>query len=264
MAKEKKAKKDKKKGLKVINQIRQIYKYTYAEDKLLPWLLAGAFLLPVVVCVVIGLLLHWGWLTWILMLILVVMIGVLLFTMTLTNRADKVGYTKLEGKPGAAISVLGSINKAGYSFPETPVWIDPKTKDAIWRGTGYNGVYLLAEGNESRTRRPLERQKQAIKSVTAGSDIPIFSISIGTGEGQVRLKDLRKTVLKCKSYETIEHRFGFMDKIHPRHRFILTKDELDTLNGRLRTLQEKRGLGIPKGMDPTRPQHISRRAMRGR
>ncbi|WEV66467.1 DUF4191 family protein [Bifidobacterium sp. ESL0764] len=264
MAKEKKAKKDKKKGPKVINQIRQIYKYTHAEDKALPWLLTGAFLLPVVVGVIVGLLMHWSWLTWIFMVILLVMVGVLLFTMTLTNRADKVGYAKLEGQPGAAVSVLGNINKAGYNFPQTPVWIDPKTKEAIWRGTGYNGIYLLAEGSESRTKRPLERQKQSIKGVTAGSDIPVFTISVGTGEGQVRLKDLRKTVLKCKSYEPVEHKFAFMNKIHPRRRFVLTKDELETLNGRLRTLQEKRGLGIPKGMDPTRPQHISRRAMRGR
>ncbi|WEV73360.1 DUF4191 domain-containing protein [Bifidobacterium sp. ESL0798] len=264
MAKKKKAKKDKKQGLKVINQIRQIYKYTHAEDKALPWLLAVAFLLPVVVGVIVGLLMRWSWLTWIFMVILLVMVGVLLFTMTLTNRADKVGYAKLEGQPGAAVSVLGNINKAGYNFPQTPVWIDPKTKEAIWRGTGYNGIYLLAEGSESRTKRPLERQKQSIKGVTAGSNIPVFVISVGTGEGQVRLKDLRKTVLKCKSYEPVEHKFALMNKIHPRRCFVLTKDELDTLNSRLRTLQEKRGLGIPKGIDPTRPQHISRRAMRGR
>ncbi|WEV41414.1 DUF4191 domain-containing protein [Bifidobacterium sp. ESL0682] len=264
MAKEKKAKKDKKKGPKIIDQIRQIYKYTRAEDQALPWLLAAAFLLPVVIGVVVGLFLHWGWLMWIFMVILLVMIGVLLFTMTLTRRADRVGYAKLEGQPGAAISVLGNINKAGYTFPQTPVWIDPKTKDAIWRGTGYNGIYLLAEGNPSRTKRALERQEQAIKGITAGSEIPVFCISVGTAEGQVRLKDLRSKVIKCKSYEPTDHSFFLMKKIHPRRRFVLTKAELETLNDRLRTLQEKRGLGIPKGMDPTRPQHISRRAMRGR
>lgn len=264
MAKENQTKKDKKKGPKVIQQIRQIYTYTHAEDQALPWLLLGALLLPIVVGMVAGLLLHWGWITWIFMIILLIMLGVLLFTMTLTKRADKVGYAKLEGQPGAAVSVLGNINKAGFNFPQTPVWVDPKTKDAIWRGTGYNGIYLLAEGDSQRTKRPLERQKQAIKGVTAGSNIPVYALSIGTGEGQVRLRDLRKTVLKCKSYEPAEHRFAFMNKIRPRRRFMLTKFEMETLDDRLRTLQEKRGMGIPKGMDPTRPQHISRRAMRGR
>ncbi len=52
--------------------------------------------------------------------------------------------------------------------------------------------------------------------------------------------------------------------IHPRRRFLLTKAELNTLNERLRTLQMKNGMGIPKGVDPMHPQRISRRAMRGR
>lgn len=261
MAKEKKAKN---KGPKIIRQIIQIYKYTKPEEPLLPWMLLGAFLLPIVLGVVLGLIMHWHWLTWIFMMILVVMVGALLFTMTLTNRADKVGFAKLEGKPGAAVSVLSNINKAGYYFSETPVWIDPKTKEAIWRGTGYNGIYLLAEGNRSRLARPLQRQERAIKGVVAGSSIPVYSISVGTEPGQTKLRDLRKTVLKCKTYEPTDHKFLLMQKVHPRRRFVLTKEELTTLNERLRTLQEKRGLGIPKGMDPTHPQHISRRAMRGR
>ena len=31
--------------------------------------------------------------------------------------------------------------------------VDPKTKDAIWRGTGYNGIYLLGEGEYGRVKR---------------------------------------------------------------------------------------------------------------
>ncbi|MDF7663708.1 DUF4191 domain-containing protein [Bifidobacterium sp. ESL0763] len=260
MAKKKKANK----GSQTIRQLVQIYKYTHAEDKALPWLLAGAFLLPVLAGVVTGVVLGFSWFWWILMMILAVMLGVLLATLALTNRADKVGYAKIEGRPGASISVLGNINKAGYDFPQEPVWIDAKTKDAIWRGTGYNGIYLLAEGPISRTKRPLDRQEHAIKSVTAGSSIPVYRICVGTGAGQVRLKDLRKKVLGCKSYEPTEYKLSLMRKIHPRRRFMLTKGELEVLNERLRTLQKKHGLGIPKGMDPTRRQHISRRAMRGR
>ncbi|RBP98731.1 DUF4191 family protein, partial [Bifidobacterium xylocopae] len=81
---------------------------------------------------------------------------------------------------------------------------------------------------------------------------------------QVRLRDLRQVVLKSKSYEPTNHRNKLMAKIHPRRRFLLTKQELTTLQERLRTLQLKQGMGIPKGMDPTRPQRMSRRAMRGR
>lgn len=247
-----------------IKQIIQIFKYTHKEDKSLPWLLAGAFLLPVVVFIVLGLVFHWSVLNWIFLMILGVMIGVLLATIMLTRRADRVGYRQLEGKPGAAVSVLRNINKAGFEFPEQPVWIDPRTKDAIWRGTGYNGVYLLGEGDYGRVKKAMDRQEQSIKSVTAGSQIPVYRIMVGTGANQVRLKDVRRAVVKCKAYRPSNHKNKFMATIHPRVRFILTKAELEQLNGRLRTLQTKSGMGIPKGIDPSHPQRVSRRAMRGR
>ncbi|MCH4209197.1 DUF4191 domain-containing protein [Bifidobacterium sp.] len=248
----------------LIRQIIQIYRYTAPEDKPLPWLLIGAFLLPVAVFVVAGVLMHWSVFIWIFLMITAAMLGVLLFTIVLTRRADKVGYARIEGRPGAAVSVLGNINKAGFNFPEEPVWMDPKTKDAIWRGTGYNGVYLLGEGDYGRLTHAMDRQERNIKGVTAGSSIPVYRIVVGTGDKQVRLKNLRRTILKCKSYEPTEYKNGLMARIRPRRRFILTKEELAMLNDRLRTLQLKSGFGIPKGIDPTRPQRISRRAMRGR
>lgn len=82
---------------------------------------------------------------------------------------------------GAAISVLGNINKAGFNFPQEPVWVDPKTKDAIWRGTGYSGIYLLGEGEYGRVKRAMDRQEQGIKGVTAESDIPVYRIYVGQG-----------------------------------------------------------------------------------
>lgn len=261
---EKKTKKRGPKKPKLISQIQQIYKYTHADDKQLPWYLLAAFLAPVVLDIVLGLVFRWSILTWIFMTITMVMLGALFATMMLTRRADRVGYAKLEGRPGAAVSVLGNINKAGFNFPEQPVWIDPRSKDMIWQGTGYNGIYLLGEGDAARVSRAMDRQERAIKGVTAGSNIPVYRILVGTGAGQVRLKDVRKTVIKQKSYVPVKHKHAWMDKVHGKTRFVLTKTELGTLNDRLRTLGAKQGIGIPKGVDPTRAQKISRRAMRGR
>ena len=212
-----KQKKPKKQG--TIKQIITIFKYTHKEDKMLPALIAGAFLVPVIVFVILGIIFRWTVLTWVFLMLIAIMLGMLMATIVLTRRADMVGYKQLDGKPGAAISVLRNINKAGFNFPEQPVWVDPRTKDAIWRGTGYNGIYLLGEGDYDRVKRAMDRQ---------------------------------------------EHKNALLAKIHPRERFILTKAELEKLNARLRTLQTKNGMGIPKGIDPTRMQHVSRRAMRGR
>ena len=257
-------KEEKKKKQGTIKQIIQIFKYTHAEDKALPWLVGGVFVAPIVVFIVLGIVFKWHVIGWITSMILAIMLGLLFATMMLTRRADKVGYAKIEGRPGAAISVLGNISKAGFNFPQEPVWVDPKTKDAIWRGTGYNGIYLLGEGEYGRVKRAMDRQEQRIKGVTAGSDIPVYRMYVGTGENQTRLKDVRKVLLKFKSYEPTHHKNKLMAAIHPKTGFVLTKTELTVLNERLRTLQLKNGMSVPKGVDPMHPQRVSRRAMRGR
>ena len=262
--KDEKTKQTKPKKQGTIKQIITIFKYTHKEDKMLPALIAGAFLVPVIVFVILGIIFRWTVLTWVFLMLIAIMLGMLLSTIVLTRRADMVGYKQLDGKTGAAISVLRNINKAGFNFPEQPVWVVPRTKDAIWRGTGYNGIYLLGEGDYDRVKRAMDRQEQSIKSVTAGSQIPVYRVMVGNGQGQVPLKKLRSNIIRHKAYRPTHHKNALLAKIHPRERFILTKAELEKLNARLRTLQTKNGMGIPKGIDPTRMQHVSRRAMRGR
>ena len=112
--------------------------------------------------------------------------------------------------------------------------------------------------------KAMDRQEHEIRGVTAGSTIPVYRIAVGHGPKQVPLDKLRSTVTKAKSYEPTNHKNALVAKIHPRRRFLLTRAETTTLNERLHTLQSKKGYSIPKGMDPNRPQKISRRAMRGR
>lgn len=252
----------KKRGM--FSQLKQIFAFTYKEDKALPWLCGGVFIAPVILCVVLGLVFHWGWFAWITSIILALMIGLLLFTIVLTRRADAVGFKQLEGHPGAAISVLGNMKRAGFDFPQEPVWVDPRSKDAVWRGTGYQGIYLVGEGDYGRVMRAMDRLEKQIKGVTAGSDIPVYRICVGTGPKQVRLKDLRQTIIKKRTYLPSTHKNALMRKLRPRTRFMMSKDQLTTLNERLHTLQRKNGMGIPKGMDPMRTPKVSRRAMRGR
>ncbi len=156
----------KKRGM--FSQLKQIFAFTYKEDKALPWLCGGAFIAPVILCVVLGLVFHWGWFAWITSIILALMIGLLLFTIVLTRRADAVGFKQLEGHPGAAISVLGNMKRAGFDFPQEPVWVDPRSKDAVWRGTGYQGIYLVGEGEYGRVMRAMDRLEKQIKGVKIG------------------------------------------------------------------------------------------------
>lgn len=95
----------------------------------------------------------------------------------------------------------------------------------------------------------MDRLEKQIKGVTAGSDIPVYRICVGTGPKQVRLKDLRQTIIKKRTYLPSTHKNALMRKLRPRTRFMMSKDQLTTLNERLHTLQRKNGMGIPKGMD---------------
>ena len=235
-------KKPKKQG--TISQIKQIYAFTATDDKNLPWILLGSFLAPVAVFVVICLIARVGVVGWIMWMITGVLAGLLATTWMLTRRADKVGYRRMEGRPGATGAILSSIKKAGFYFPQEPVWIDLKTKDAVWRGSGRTGVYLVGEGDYGRVTRAMDREEEKIKHITRGSAIPIYKFSVGDGPKQIPLRDLQKKVM--------------------RQKVKLTKAELEELNNRIRTLQQRSSYGIPKGMDPTRQQHISHRAMRGR
>ncbi|BDR52800.1 membrane protein [Bombiscardovia nodaiensis] len=234
----------KKKKTSTISQIKQIFAFTYTEDKALPWYMAGAFFLPVLVALICCLVFKFGWLSWIMTMLLGIMVGLLLATITLTRRSDTVGYKKMDGRPGASAAVLSNISKAGFDFPQDPVWLDPKTKDAVWRGTGRSGIYLIGEGDYGRVMKAMDRQEDEIHRITRGSAIPIYKISVGRGDKQVPLEKLQKTVIRKKVK--------------------LTPTELDQLKARLKTLQMRNNaLNMPKGMDPTK-MHMSRRALRGK
>ena len=83
-------KEEPKKKQNTIKQIIQIFKYTYSEDKALPWLCGSVFVAPVIVFIVLGIVFKWSVIGWITSMILAIMIGLLFATMMLTNRADKV------------------------------------------------------------------------------------------------------------------------------------------------------------------------------
>ncbi|MFD0705249.1 DUF4191 domain-containing protein [Alloscardovia venturai] len=229
----------------VFKQMKQLYDFTREDDPQVTWWVLGAFFIPFIVVILIGFILKLGWLSWIMTVILAVLLGLLAATFTLSRRSENVGYKRIEGQPGAAGAVLQSLSKRVYTFSEQPVWIDPRTKDMIWRGTSLYGVYLVVEGPQSRTRKAVENEKAKIRRVTQGSSIRIITIYTGNGDGETPISGLNKTLRK-------------------RYKNPLTPDELEHLNGRLSTLQKMNGLGMPQGIDPRAAQHMSRRAMRGR
>jgi hypothetical protein len=232
----------KKKRGETIRQIIRIFKYTHRYDKALPWLMLLVFVLPIALACLICALWANAVANWIMFNIVAIMVGFLLATIVLTHRSDAVGYKQIEGKPGAAGAIITGLNKGGFSFPKEPVWADPKTKDSVWRGTGYAGVYLVGDGNPGRVQAAMEREEIKIHRVTPGSNIPIIKLVVGNGEGLVPISKLRGKILHQKR--------------------ALVKSQLEQLNGRLRSIGQA-GVGIPKGIDPAKVK-MNRRALRGK
>ena len=146
---------------------------------------AGAFLLPVVVMIIIGLIAKWTWLTWIFTMITAIMLGMLLATMMLTRRADAVGYKQIDGKPGAAIGVLSNMKAArlrrnGVDRPEDQGCHLARHFDERHlpdRRSEYGRIIEAA----------MDRQETRYRGVTAGSSIPVYRITVGHGPKQVPL-----------------------------------------------------------------------------
>lgn len=230
----------KKQRFQTIRQMHQIYKFAAKSNPWLPYPMIGAlvvfFGLGIWLCIAT----QAAWGMWILWMFTAAVATLLTDTIILTRVADSTGYKQMEGQPGATAGVLSSISKADFSFPQEPVWIDMKTRAAIWRGTGRPGVYLIGEGDPDRLMSEMGREERQLQHIAPGSTIPVIKICVGNGAGQVPLKRLRREVV--------------------HHKAVLSRYELKQLNLRLQTLQRKRTT-MPRNVDPSRMK-ISNRMMR--
>ena len=230
----------KKKSDGTFKQLLQVYRFTARNDKALPWWMALVFVAPIIVLIVVCLVTKANVLIWILLMLTAVLVGVTLATLVLTRTSDCVGYKQLEGQAGASMAVLGGLGRAGFTFPQEPVWMNRKTRDTIWRGTGRPGVFLVGEGDRQRLSIEMNREEAAIRRLVPGSAIQIYRIFVGEGEGYTPLPKLRGAIVKRRAR--------------------LTKVELKDLERRLSTIQTKRA-GAPHGVDP-RSIKVSSRMMR--
>ncbi|MBR4399396.1 MAG: DUF4191 family protein [Aeriscardovia sp.] len=233
--------KKKKKG--AIKQLFQIYKLTYKTNKSLPWWMLLAFLAPIGIALAIcfGVRFTIAWI-WVLVILCGVAVGFSVSSAVLTQLSDRAGYKRLEGQFGASPAVFSTITRGDFSFPEEPVWINRKTRDALWRGTGRAGMYLVGEGEKTRLSIEMDKQEAILRRVAPGSKIPVIRIFVGTGKGRTQISKLRGEIMRKKA--------------------VLTKMELNELNVRLTTMQAKQQ-GIPRNVDPNKIK-VNNRMLRRR
>ncbi|HEY0217059.1 MAG TPA: DUF4191 domain-containing protein [Cellulomonas sp.] len=217
------------------HQIWQAYQMTRQQDPTVTWMILAVFFGIVAVALVVGLLVH----HWLYLLLLSLPFAALGAMFTLTRRAEKAAYGRIEGQPGAAISALGTIRR-GWTFTDEPVAIAPRTQDLVFRGVGRPGVVLIGEGPGHRIDKLLESERKRTARVLPG--VPITLIQVGREEGQVPLPRLARTVQRLKPS--------------------LTKQETGEVLKRLTALGAVK-MPVPKGVDPMRARP-DRKGLRGR
>lgn len=217
------------------HQVWEAYRMTREVDPSVTWILLAVFVGIIAVGVIIGSLtgavVYW--------LLLAIPFAFLAAMFVLVRRAETAAYSRIEGKPGAALAALRTIRR-GWTFPEEPVAVDPRTQDMVFRGVGRPGIVLIAEGPAGRASRLLENERKRTARVVPS--VPITLLQCGNGEGQVPLRKLPVAVRKLKPQ--------------------LTKQEVAEVDKRLTALGAMRP-PLPKGIDPTKARP-DRKGMRGR
>lgn len=219
-------------------QIGLAYKRTHEYDKALPFLLIGAFLLPVVIGVVVGI--GWQWLAYFIFLGL--MVGLLLAMLMLVRRTKKATYKRYAGQAGSAEVALSMLPKKWISNPGIAA---NKQLDVVHRTIGPGGLILIGEGEPGRLKALLTSESRKHQKIAYG--VEVTTIMMGHKEGQVPLEKLadhirkRPKVLQPHQITEIRARLKALDKVRPQ-------------------------MPVPKGPMPTNPRQLrgTKQAMRGR
>lgn len=221
-----------------VKQLWAFYRQTSKIDKTIPWWTLGTFLLVWAIGIGIGFAVgHPVYMT-VLFLPLAFMTALII----MSRRGEKAAYAQIAEKQGASIVALRGLRKR-WHFEETPVAVDARSKDIIFRVVGPSGIVLIGDGNPNRIKTMLANEERKTRRVA--STVPIHLVQAGPREGQISVDKLARHIMKLKNPSGL-----------------LQKNEIAEVQRRMRALGGMTA-PIPKGVDPSKAR-MDRRAMRGR
>ncbi|MEV7633433.1 DUF4191 domain-containing protein [Microbacterium sp. NPDC089318] len=214
------------------SQIRSLFRFTRDVYGWLPWAQIAILVAGVLIGLIIGFLLSgasvlglilWGFTG--------LMFGVLGAMFLMTRLSTKAMYAKIDGMPGASGHVLSTSLGRSWSASDTPVGVNPKTQDAVYRVVGRGGIVIVGEGARGRLTRLVNDERQKAQRVAHG--VPVTVLYVGHGDDDVAIGDLSKTIKKLPK--------------------AIDKATMAAVIRRLESVsQSLSSLPIPKGIDPTR------------
>lgn len=169
--------------VEVMERLRQIvaaFRATAAADpRFVPLVVGAALLGAAVPVVVLGLVLS----QWIAGAVLGVLLGLLAGLVVFGRRATAAQIRAIEGQPGAAAAVLQTMR--GQWFVTPAVAVTGKAA-MVHRVVGRCGVVLVAEGPGAAPAQLVRKESQRLRRAV-GAEVPVTTVVVGDGEGQVPL-----------------------------------------------------------------------------
>lgn len=214
------------------SQIKSLFRFTKEAYPWLPWaqlaILVGGVLIGLVVGYLIPPLQWWTLLLWGLTGL---MAGVLGAMFLMTRLSTSAMYTKIDGMPGATGHVISTSLGRRWQASDTPVGINPKTQEAVYRAVGRGGIVVVGEGARGRLTRLINEERSKAQRVANG--VPVTVLYVGHGDDEVAISDLAKTIKKIPK--------------------AIDKATMAAVIRRIESVsQSLSSLPIPKGIDPTK------------
>lgn len=214
------------------SQIKSLFRFTREAYSWLPWAQAAILVGGVLLGLVAGYLIP-PFQVWTLVLwgITGLMLGILAALFLMTRLSTSAMYSKIDGMPGATGHVLSTSLGRSWQASETPVGINPKTQEAVYRTIGRGGIVVVGEGARGRLTRLVNEERSKAQRVAHG--VPVTVLYVGHGEDEVAIADLSKTIKK-------------LPKAIDKATMAAVIRRVDSVS------QSLSSLPIPKGIDPTK------------
>ncbi|GAA2089428.1 DUF4191 domain-containing protein [Aeromicrobium tamlense] len=178
-----------------IAQLRSAYTMTKRTQPRLGLLLVAVFVLSAAAMATVSLLILGVWWLGIVISAILALTTALLVTMIVFGkRAEKSMYQQAEGQLGAGAGALQMLRRG---WDVKPAVAFTKQQDVIHRLVGRPGVVLVGEGQHARVKNLLGAEVKKHRRIV-GDGVPITTLIVGRGEGEVPLPDLVKRVKKLK------------------------------------------------------------------
>jgi hypothetical protein len=177
--------------------LRQAFTLTRENDpRFLPLTIAATAIAIAVVYVVVFLITGSPFLP----IPLAIIFGLLTAMLVFSRRAQRSMFAQAEGQAGAAGWMLQQQRRGDWRLTQA---VAATTQlDVVHRLVGRPGVVLVGEGASHRVRGLLAQEKKRTARVVG--DTPIYDITVGTGEGDIRLSRLNRYLLKLPTNLTRE------------------------------------------------------------